>query len=274
MRTSGSGFGETVGGRQVVDLTVLAASQGFLIQGDTAEDLAGASVSSAGDINGDGFDDLMVGALLGDDRGTNAGEAYVVFGGAFGLGDTPVTTVGTAAAEVFIGGLGDDTLNGRGGADVFRSGRGDDVLIVRDVAFADIDAGHGIDTFVFAGPGFSLDLTVIATPRISSLERFDLSAGADFELIVGADDVFQFSRDFDAAFSSASSHNTCVIDGGTGDSVTLTPGVLSAGAWSQVGEDVGLDGAAGGAYDLYDFTRDGKAVASVAVDADIGVVVL
>ena len=38
------------------------------------------SVSSAGDVNGDGFDDLIVGAPNGDDGGTNAGEAYVVFG--------------------------------------------------------------------------------------------------------------------------------------------------------------------------------------------------
>ena len=52
---------------------------------------AGFSVSSAGDVNGDGFDDLIVGAPCGDDGGTDAGEAYVVFGKASGFG-----TVGTA----------------------------------------------------------------------------------------------------------------------------------------------------------------------------------
>ena len=81
-----SGFGTDVGGRQVIDLTTLSAAEGFIIQGDAAGDLAGRSVSSAGDVNGDGFDDLIVGAPYGDDGGGNAGEAYVVFGTASGFG--------------------------------------------------------------------------------------------------------------------------------------------------------------------------------------------
>ena len=36
----------TVGGRQVIDLTTLAAGDGFIIQGDTADDNAGSSVST------------------------------------------------------------------------------------------------------------------------------------------------------------------------------------------------------------------------------------
>ncbi len=45
-----------------IDLTTIATDQGFIIQGDVADDRAGRSVSSAGDVNGDGFDDLIVGA--------------------------------------------------------------------------------------------------------------------------------------------------------------------------------------------------------------------
>ena len=69
-----SGFGTNVGGRQVIDLTTLSAAQGFIIQGDRAGDYAGGSVSSAGDVNGDGFDDLIVGAPSGEDGGSLAGE--------------------------------------------------------------------------------------------------------------------------------------------------------------------------------------------------------
>ena len=73
-----SGFGTAVmtGGytRQVIDLTKLSSAEGFIIQGDATSDYAGRSVSAAGDVNGDGFDDLIVGARLGDDGGGNAGE--------------------------------------------------------------------------------------------------------------------------------------------------------------------------------------------------------
>jgi hypothetical protein len=53
--------GETFTISHVVDLTTLSASQGFIIQGDAPGDEAGWSVSSAGDVNGDGFDDVIVG---------------------------------------------------------------------------------------------------------------------------------------------------------------------------------------------------------------------
>ena len=49
----------------IIDLSTLAAAQGFVIQGDAAEDQAGFSVASAGDVNGDGIDDLIVGAPYG-----------------------------------------------------------------------------------------------------------------------------------------------------------------------------------------------------------------
>ena len=55
---------------------------GFKITGEADGDRAGRSVSAAGDVNGDGFDDLIVGASENDEGGLNTGAAYVVFGGA------------------------------------------------------------------------------------------------------------------------------------------------------------------------------------------------
>ena len=46
--------------------------------GENSEDYAGVSVSSAGDVDGDGLDDLLVGASGNDDGGINAGKAYLL----------------------------------------------------------------------------------------------------------------------------------------------------------------------------------------------------
>ncbi|HSH04226.1 MAG TPA: cadherin domain-containing protein, partial [Anaerolineae bacterium] len=53
---------------------------GFRIDGLAAYDISGRSVSSAGDINGDGIDDLIIGADGADPNGNFSGSSYVVFG--------------------------------------------------------------------------------------------------------------------------------------------------------------------------------------------------
>ena len=63
-----------------VNLADLDGSNGFVINGIDADDQSGYSVSSAGDVNGDGVDDLIIGANLADPNGNSSGESYVVFG--------------------------------------------------------------------------------------------------------------------------------------------------------------------------------------------------
>jgi hypothetical protein len=69
-----------------IDLSNFGASAGFIIKGEATGDSAGYDVSGAGDVNGDGFDDLIIGAFGENQAGHNAGAAYVVFGKADGFG--------------------------------------------------------------------------------------------------------------------------------------------------------------------------------------------
>ena len=48
--------------------------------GEEQGDLSGLCVASAGDVNGDGFADILIGATLNDEGGTNAGQTYLILG--------------------------------------------------------------------------------------------------------------------------------------------------------------------------------------------------
>ena len=80
-------FGKAAGFSAVMDLSSLDGSNGFRLDGGTAYDMAGSSVSNAGDINGDGFDDLIVGAPenISTPNSDYSGSSYVIFGKASGF---------------------------------------------------------------------------------------------------------------------------------------------------------------------------------------------
>jgi hypothetical protein len=63
-----------------VNLSDLNGTNGFVINGVAASDHSGRSISSAGDINGDGYDDLLVGAPYNDSSAPNSGATYLVYG--------------------------------------------------------------------------------------------------------------------------------------------------------------------------------------------------
>ncbi len=81
---------------QEINLGILDGSDGFRINGVDEFDEAGRTVSSAGDINNDGIDDLIVGADRFSDVG---GEAYVVFGRDQPGGDGFAPTVDLASLD-------------------------------------------------------------------------------------------------------------------------------------------------------------------------------
>jgi Ca2+-binding RTX toxin-like protein len=128
-------FGRVGGFGPILDVGNLDGVNGFRILGAAAGDLTGKFVAAAGDINGDGVDDLLVrGEDIGGTDDFNP-VVYVIYG---------VRTVlaATNGDDAFTGGGGVDTLSGLGGKDTLYGVGGDDI----------IDGGDGNDQ-LFGGDG-------------------------------------------------------------------------------------------------------------------------
>ncbi|VVH60396.1 Flagellar hook-length control protein FliK, partial [uncultured Gammaproteobacteria bacterium] len=228
----------------VIELSAIAAGTGgFVIKGESANDYSGYSVSSAGDVNGDGLDDLIVGAYGANPNGkSHAGKSYVIFGktdtdaiylSKLGdeskytidyLGDKNANTLtGTTKNEIFVAGAGNDTLIGNGGMDVFNAGVGNDDIVINASNItaleqvgvgnrARVDGGGGIDTLKLQGAGLTLDLTKISDRRIQDIEVIDITGSGNNTLKLNLDDLLHAS----------SSTNVLKVLGNSGDEVIAT----------------------------------------------------
>jgi Ca2+-binding RTX toxin-like protein len=177
-------------GRQVLDLTGLAAAAGFIIKGDAAGDKAGTSVSSAGDINADGFDDIIVGASRGDDGATNAGEAYLIFGKASGFGTIDLTSLAAGAGFVIRGDAASDYAGGSVSSAGDVNGDGFDDLIVGASGGDDggVDAGEAYVIFGKASGFATVDLGALS-PSQGFIIQGDLPTDFVGRSVSGAGDV-------------------------------------------------------------------------------------
>jgi Ca2+-binding RTX toxin-like protein len=120
-------FGSAAGFAPSLDLSDLNGADGFIINGIDSPDRSGSSVSASRDVNGDGIDDIIIGASSADPNGNfNAGESYVVFGSTSGFTRSLDLSLLNGEAGFIINGI--DSFDESGGS-VSRAGdvNGDDI---------------------------------------------------------------------------------------------------------------------------------------------------
>jgi Ca2+-binding RTX toxin-like protein len=169
-------------GSASVNLSSLDGTNGFTLNGAAAYDYSGRAVSGAGDVNGDGFDDLLIGAFATDTNGSNSGAAYVVFGKADWSGSASVNLSSLDGTDGFVlNGVAANDSAGRavsGAGDV--NGDGFDDLLI-GAPSVDTNGGNSGASYVVFGQA---DWSGSASMNLSSLDgtngfTFDGAAAYD-----------------------------------------------------------------------------------------------
>lgn len=238
---SGGGFDPTL------ELSTLNSSDGFTIRGEFAS-RTGYSVSAAGDFDGDGFDDLIIGA-----PGAKPvlvfnyiGQSYVVFGSDSGRESDIFVLNGIAADDFFgssVSGAGDINDDGIDDVVITASGARQSYVVFGSNSGFDpsleVSALDGSNGFALNGSSFS----VSGAGDINDDGIDDLIAGgADQSYVVfGSNSGFSASLDLSALDGT----NGFVLTGASGSSVSgagdinddgiddLIIGATSAGSTGQ-----------------------------------------
>ena len=134
-------------------LSSLNGTNGFKLDGENNIDYSGVSVNAAGDINGDGYADLLIGAYAYP-AGTFKGRSYVVFGGpgVGSSGDLLLSSLNGANGFKLDGENNDDYCGQSVSAAGDINGDGHADLLIGAYSYP-MNGGKGRSYVVFGGPG-------------------------------------------------------------------------------------------------------------------------
>lgn len=247
-----------------LDAEDLDGTNGFVFNGRAPGDQAGYDVAFIGDVNGDGHDDALIGAPGAASYGnTDAGEAYVVFGGP-GARPANISAFNLNSALGFVvTSDGQGTGLGRtvaGVGDV--NGDGIDDFMIVDGLSSGSDTGRAHLVFGVSGTGLQSGL---------SLDDIDGTVGFTF-VSTGVDQATDFAVSVTGADVDGDGYSDIII-GSTGTNGTASTVVISGGYALLLFVDQ-LDGSADGQIDMAYFdapnvigTAQGDALVGVGFDA-------
>jgi hypothetical protein len=209
----------------------LGATPAWTAAGNQVSAFFGRSVASAGDVNGDGFSDVIVGATAYDNGQDNEGRSFVYHGSASGLGTTPAWTTESDQAGALLG----DSVATAG--DVNGDGFDDVIVAAEEYDQGQTDEGAA---FVYQGSisGLSTDPAWMAqSDQAGSLFGESAATAGDVNGD-GFSDVIVGAPDFDHGFD---------LEGRTFVYHGSASGLGSVPAWTAEGnEDFGNSVASAG----------------------------
>ncbi len=250
------------GTRGAVALNSLTDAEGFTVNGPSSYSFGttGFGLAAAGDVNQDGFADIILGAPGATTA--DAGAAYVIYG--FG---TNITCMGTPMPDLCTGGAGNDlltglgandTLIGLGGMDTLLGGDDDDLLdggADNDVLAGDgghdtllggfgadiMTGGLGNDTYEVDDVGDVVVETGVGTDLVNSSITYTLGNLVENLTLTGSANINGTGNGLNNVITGNTGNN--VLDGGLGHDTLLGGGGKDT-LLGGLGNDV-LDGGTG-----------------------------